>query len=372
MQISMAMLRCFGLLKCLVLCTTRVSSNAAPWGTIEHSLANSTRTTCVKETRYAATDALFARVVGVLGPDLNGAASNFFATIPSYQKASSSKPALPEPPADLMNAEQKRPFLGWLGTTLAAHGPHTQQLQRLGLRPYVIPQEIHAMSGGGIGFITGGLYNADMVSEALLWAGGKLEDLHEVLDWGGSTGRSIAMWQAAFPETESHLADPIRKSIKWASHHLPTVTAVPSVAQSVGTPYKNSSLDLVFAISIWSHYNFGSVALPMIKEMFRIVRPGGYLVITTHGWASLYSKITDAPTAKLAVQALKTQGHFYVAAFPGNVDWDPDTKSPDWGMSWVDPHWLYQMVRREWEMKLLLNGRNDCLQDVIVLQRRHL
>ena len=67
-------------------------------------------------------------------------------------------------------------------------------------------------------------------------------------------------------------------------------------------------------------------------------------------------------------------GHSRVlmSAFPGNVDWDPDTKNPDLGMSWVDPHWLYQMVRHEWKMKLLLNGRNACTQDVIVLQRRHL
>ena len=245
----------------------------------------------------------------MLGPDLDSAVSNFFAT----------KPALSEPPAGLMNSEQKRYFLGWLGTTLAANDPHKKQLHTMGLRPYVIPQEIHAMSGGGIGFITGGLYNADMVSEALLWAGAKLEELHKVLDWGGSTGRSIAMWQAAFPETDSHLSDPIRKSIKWASQHLPNVTAVPSVAQSVRTPYTNSSLDLVFAISIWSHYNFGTFALPMIQEMFRIVKPGGYLVITTHGWASLSSKITDAPTSKLVVQALKTRGHFYVAAFPGEA-----------------------------------------------------
>ena len=192
-----------------------------------------------------------------------------------------------------------------------------------------------------------------------------------MLDWGGSTGRSVAMWHAAFPESRAHLADPIRKSIRWATHHLaPGVQAVASNAQSTRTTYAKGTFDLVFAISIWSHYNFGSNALPMLKEMHRIVKPGGVLVITTHGWPSLYSKITDKPTAELATAALKTQGHYYVAAFPNNVDWDPDTKNKDWGMSWVDPKWLVAELSPGWKPLLLLNGRSDCLQDVIVLQRR--
>jgi len=307
--------------------------------------------------------------------DSLGAVSDFYSTLPTNgvrakYGANGNQPKIPTPPADLMAAEDKRQFLGWVGTTLATKGAiHERALRAVGLRPFKIPAGTHAMSGGGVGYITGGLYNADMVSEALLWAGVELSRLHSVLDWGGSSGRSIAMWQAAFQTTDAHLADPIRKSIAWAKEHLDKVKAVSSHAQSVRTRYKNASLDLVFGISIWSHYNFGSVALPMLKEMRRIIKPGGCLVITSHGWASLYSKITDAPTAKLAKEALQSTGHFYVAAFPGNVDWDPDTENPDWGMSWVDPAWLMQQLSGMWKLKLLLNARSDCLQDLLVLER---
>jgi hypothetical protein len=105
--------------------------------------------------------------------------------------------------------------------------------------------------------------------------------------------------------------------------------------------------------------------------MHRIIRPGGFLVITIHGWIASQSKVTDEPTSTKCMKAMTEQGHFYVAAFPGNVDWDPDTKNPDWGMSWVDVTWLQKRLASTWTIELLLNGRNDCLQDVIVLRPNH-
>ena len=338
------------------------------WGSIEHSLANSRNTTCVKETRFAATEALFERAATAVGPGLPGLVAQFYASSPHAPPGQPGK--LNPPPADMLPAEHKRLFLGWLGESLKQEGPYTMELRAIGLQPFKVPAGVHAMSGGGQGYISGGLYNADMVSEALGWAGIPLETMGTVLDWGGSTGRSIAMWHAAFPKSNAHLADPIRKSIQWAANNLaPDIKSVASNARSTRTPYEKGTFDLVFAISIWSHYNFGANALPMLTEMHRIVKPGGVLVITTHGWPSLYSTITDKPTAKLATAALKAQGHFYVAAFPNNVDWDTDTKNSDWGMSWVDPKWLVAKLSPGFKPLLLLNGRSDCLQDVIVLQR---
>ena len=87
-----------------------------------------------------------------------------------------------------------------------------------------------------------------------------------------------------------------------------------------------------------------------------------------HGWVSSFSKVTDDNTSSLIRKAFESRvGEFYVAAFPGNVDWDKDTKNPDWGMSWVDSAWLAKELAGQWQMKVLLNGRNDCLQDVLVL-----
>lgn len=81
---------------------------------------------------------------------------------------------------------------------------------------YHIPDNVHAMSGGSKGFVSGGLYNADLVLEAVEIASGPKAVERtlaggSVLDWGGSSGRSIAMMKAAFPDIDAHVADPIRK-----------------------------------------------------------------------------------------------------------------------------------------------------------------
>jgi len=103
--------------------------------------------------------------------------------------------------------------------------------------------------------------------------------------------------------------------------------------------------------------------------MRRIIKPNGYLVITTHGYGAIYSKVTDAQTAKLIMNAFEDgTGEFYVAAFPNNTDWDADTTNPDWGMSWVDPNWLAKEVAGDWKIDVLRNARNDCLQDVLVMR----
>ncbi len=51
-------------------------------------------------------------------------------------------------------------------------------------------------------------------------------------------------------------------------------------------PLADGSLDLVYAISIWSHFE-PTLGLRWFEEMHRVLRPGGQLVCTTHGLTSV-------------------------------------------------------------------------------------
>ena len=51
-------------------------------------------------------------------------------------------------------------------------------------------------------------------------------------------------------------------------------------------PLADGSLDLVYAISIWSHFA-PELGLRWFEEMHRLIRPGGHLVCTTHGLTSV-------------------------------------------------------------------------------------
>ena len=105
------------------------------------------------------------------------------------------------------------------------------------------------------------------------------------------------------------------------------------------------------------------------RDMYRILRPSGILVVTTHGWRAAYSKVTDKRTGDIITEAFAQEGHWFFNAFPNNTDWDADTTNNQWGQAWAEPAWLRDQLKDMFSMKLLLNARNDCLQDVILLQR---
>ena len=127
----------------------------------------------------------------------------------------------------------------------------------------------------------GSTYYADMVVEAVAESGFELAAGMAGLDFGCSSGRVVRVLAAAYPEMTWHGCDPLAEAIDWAQANLPGVRFERS-PEHPPLPYADESLDLVFAISIWSHFGEGA-ALNWLAEMQRILRPGGRLVLTTHG-----------------------------------------------------------------------------------------
>jgi SAM-dependent methyltransferase len=144
------------------------------------------------------------------------------------------------------------------------------------------PEDTHAMSRG-VGFTTGAMYEADFITGAIgLSAAEDFEATTRfILDFGGSSGRVVRVIKAAFPSNKYALCDPNPKSIAWAQEHLPGIHAFVSPA-APPLPLDAKSLDLIYAVSIWSHYA-ERLALLWLKEMHRLLKPKGLLYITTHG-----------------------------------------------------------------------------------------
>ncbi len=62
----------------------------------------------------------------------------------------------------------------------------------------------------------GGLYEADMVFNAVRAAGADLAQAGEVLDFGCSSGRVLRVLAAAFPTVRWRGCDPNERAIEWA------------------------------------------------------------------------------------------------------------------------------------------------------------
>ena len=164
----------------------------------------------------------------------------------------------------------------WLGSE--------QVIEKTGLVRAEPPEDVHSMTRGAM-TAAGGLYEADLVVDGLLAVGCKMSDVRDALDFGCSSGRVVRPLAAAYPDTHWRGCDPNERAIAWADETLPGIDFFVSDNEPP-LALDDGSLDLVYAISIWSHFE-PALGLRWFEEMRRVLRPGGHLVWTTHGLTSV-------------------------------------------------------------------------------------
>jgi SAM-dependent methyltransferase len=242
-------------------------------------------------------------------------------------------------------------------------------LEKTGLSAEEPPEEVHAMARGSLA-AGGAIYYADMVAELLRGVGSAVETVERGLDFGCSSGRTVRALQAAYPDVEWHGVDPNEAAIAWASAHLPGIDFRVS-PQEPPLSYEDGALDLVVAISIWSHYG-EAAAVRWLEEMRRVIRPGGHLILSTHGLQSVsyYARIGHRAPAQLAQirRALYRRGYWYLPEFGEQGDWG--IKHPEWGTAFFTPEWLARVALPAWSIEDFAVGLNADNQDMYVLRRR--
>lgn len=230
------------------------------------------------------------------------------------------------------------------------------------------PEDVHQMDSGPFA-AAGGLYEADLVVDALASAGVEPQQIHSALDFGCSSGRVLRVLNAAYPEIEWHGCDPNEPAIAWAGANL---TAIDFFVNADAPPLHlgDASLDLAYAISIWSHFE-PALGLRWFEEMHRILRPGAHLVCTTHGLPSVaYYATRELRTPEQSreiADALYRHGWWYAAEFGEEGDWG--VVNPAWGTAFLSPEWMLSQLCPRWRVLEFAPGRNQGNQDVYVLQR---
>jgi SAM-dependent methyltransferase len=242
-------------------------------------------------------------------------------------------------------------------------------LERTGLRTDVPPEDVHAMGRGALA-AGGDFWLADFVADAAQRSGVELADGTRVLDFGCSSGRHLRVLQAWRPQVGWTGCDPNERAIRWAGEHLPGIEFFAS-PQEPPLDMPSGSLDVVFAVSVWSHFGAGA-AERWLAEMHRLLRPGGVLVLTVQGFGSLAHYLrggkVGAEYATRAAEDLLASGHHYVDAFGPAGDWG--VKSAEWGMAFMTLEWLAERALPDWEVALYEPVRVDANQDLVTLRRR--
>lgn len=130
----------------------------------------------------------------------------------------------------------------------------------------------------------------------------------KIFEWGCGPARVIRHLQeiAGFENVELYGSDCNKDSIKWCRKNIANVHFSRNHFEPP-LPLDSAFFDCVYAISIFTHLSL-KMHYAWIAELFRIVKPNGILIFTTHG--DLYAKnLSSEEKAKYDSGTLVTRDH---------------------------------------------------------------
>jgi SAM-dependent methyltransferase len=133
-----------------------------------------------------------------------------------------------------------------------------------------------------------------MIRQTVAVAGVELEELGSILDFGCGCGRVARHW-AGLSGPELHGCDLNGELVDWCRANLPFMEFRRNAAKPPA-PYDGDGFDLVYAISILTHLT-EAAAEAWIAEFTRLLRPGGLLLVTTHG-DTFRERLTEGERAR--------------------------------------------------------------------------
>jgi SAM-dependent methyltransferase len=129
-------------------------------------------------------------------------------------------------------------------------------------------------------FLEGGHKAASSMRAILARNGVPLERLGAILDFGCGSGRVLRQWKSLVGPA-LYGTDYNPELVAWCAATLPFATYRVNRLDG-GVDFPDASFDLVYAFSVFTHLAPEGQSF-WIGELSRVLRPGGWLFLTTHG-----------------------------------------------------------------------------------------
>lgn len=145
-------------------------------------------------------------------------------------------------------------------------------------------------------YTEGGKLGAGSICRTLDHAGLSVAQFRSILDFGCGCGRVIRHWR---PLTAAalHGSDQNPDLVAWCRQNLPFAEFQSNTLEP-RLDYADRTFEFAYALSVFTHMP-EELQQPWMRELWRVLRPGGYLLITTQGDEFL-QKLTETEQATYA------------------------------------------------------------------------
>ncbi len=192
-----------------------------------------------------------------------------------------------------------------------------------------------------------------------------------ILDFGCGCGRVLYPMTDGFPRAEFSGVDVDASAIDYLKSELPRVR-LQATAFDPPLPFADGEFDAVYSISIWTHLA-PEDQLRWLDEIARIVRPGGFALISTSSFSALKArqKRKDPGWERVGDVDLRRGGVLFIPypEDPARRDtWRPGIHRP-YGLTLNDPAQVKRTFGGSFAVQSVTVDAIDNVQDLVVLRR---
>lgn len=211
-------------------------------------------------------------------------------------------------------------------------------------------------------FLNVGRQVANNIRNCIEDVGGDWLSYNDILDFGCGSARVIRYFLVEEMDKRFTAIDINQELIDWCAAHIDGVDwkLTPS---NPPTEMADNSFDLIYGVSVFSHLD-RELQAQWLKELNRLIRPGGLILLTIHGMVYAHHIKLAEPNRK----QLQKNGFLFLSGVTGK--WKLDGL-PDFYQTAIQTK---NQVQLEWseyfEIVGHFEGRINQLQDAVLLKAR--